>query len=79
MTSKRPRAPRKCPTAYPGSQARSVDTDRTVVLSTGRGDSRLTPAEARKLAAELLAAAEADAGNAKDGETGDQQPTQGRE
>lgn len=30
-----------------------------IILRTGRGDSRITPAEARSLAVELLAAAEA--------------------
>lgn len=31
---------------------------RIIVLSTGRGDSKITPAEARELAAELLTVAE---------------------
>jgi hypothetical protein len=51
------RAARRVPFAYTAAQARGANPERTVMLSTGRGDRRLTPAEARKLAAELVAAA----------------------
>jgi len=47
------------PTAYPVAPPRSGTTkpDATVMITTGRGDARCTPAEARALARDLLAAA----------------------
>lgn len=45
------------PSAMVGSSDR-VFFGRKIILSTGRGDTRITPAEARDLAAELLAAAD---------------------
>lgn len=48
---------RRRPSAMRGMGER-VFFGRSIILSTGRGDMRVTPAEARELAAELLAAAD---------------------